>query len=446
MIKYVTLALLSLSASISMTGQEADSALSLKEERAIKYRGVITNRFGSNWEVGFGLGTTIYFGDHDGMMRMIDRLSPSAGLNFGKWFTPGIGLRIGAIGGELYGLSGWTGHVLSGSGTPLNVGNYQGFIVNPILTAGKVTGGKVYPHAPAGHYALYETKQRFINVHGDVLLNLSNMLLGYDHYRTYSFIPFASFGFGFSLNRAVNGFKSHLPNLGLGLLNRFRLSNALDLNVEFRATYTSDYFDQEYVPTNTSTSGSVASLGRWGEGMFSASIGLSYKFTKTPWQRNEPKIVEVIKESIVPVETSKDFYTELQERLKDESFRKELEQALGRNVTPQTVTVRPLLITFRINRWDLSNKDRVNLGFLADALKANPDMKFKVIGYADAGTGTPSRNAFLAKVRANVIYNCLTQEFGVPEGQLVLDPQGGVANMHYDDPRCSRAVLLKVNK
>ncbi|RKW44649.1 MAG: cell envelope biogenesis protein OmpA, partial [Porphyromonas sp.] len=41
-------------------------------------------------------------------------------------------------------------------------------------------------------------------------------------------------------------------------------------------------------------------------------------------------------------------------------------------------------------------------------------------------------------------YNCLVNEFGVPASQLIRDDKGGVENMYYNDPRCSRAVLLKV--
>lgn len=87
--------------------------------------------------------------------------------------------------------------------------------------------------------------------------------------------------------------------------------------------------------------------------------------------------------------------------------------------------------------------DRVNLGFLADALKANPGVVFKVTGYADAGTGSVERNIFLARMRSEVIYNCLVKEFGVPASQLQREDMGGVQNMYYNDPRCSRAVLLK---
>jgi len=77
-------------------------------------------------------------------------------------------------------------------------------------------------------------------------------------------------------------------------------------------------------------------------------------------------------------------------------------------------------------------------------LKANPKLVYSVSGYADKGMGSAKRNIFLARKRAEVVYNCLVNEFGVSESQLKKDSHGGVANMYYNDPRCSRSVLSKV--
>lgn len=35
----------------------------------------------------------MYFGDHNVQMAFGDRLSPALDIAFGKWFTPGIGVR-----------------------------------------------------------------------------------------------------------------------------------------------------------------------------------------------------------------------------------------------------------------------------------------------------------------------------------------------------------------
>lgn len=442
MIRKTLVALVALGSLSAVYAQDKDAQRA--EDRAKMFRGVVTNKFNSNWEVGAGLGGQIYFGDHDKQMRFIDRLDLNVGIKAGKWFTPGLGVRLGAFGGKISGVSGWTAHVNNGVGSSYNRGNYQGFVTDATVINGVAQSGKVYQHGNHS-YPLFETSQKYINFHADVLFNLSNMIGGYNQERFFSFIPFASAGFGISLNKAVNGNKTHEPTLGLGILNRFRLSKALDLDVEIRGTYTGDRFDQEFIGDYSyERRGWQAQAGRWGEGMLSVGVGVNYKIPRRGWDYpqvcvNNDELINDLKESLE---------NQIALRETDAQRIKELEDALSRQseVTRENVTLYPLLVTFHIDRWELRNMDRVNLGFLAEAIKANPNLKFKVTGFADAGTGSVKRNIFLAKKRSEVIYNCLVNEFGVPANQLIKEDKGGVENMYYNDPRCSRAVLLKVSE
>lgn len=429
--------------SLSVASAQESSSNQPAEQRAKIYEGVVTNRFKSNWEIGAGIAGQIYFGDHDMQMRFIDRLDLNVGVRAGKWFTPGLGLRLGVFGGKISGVSGWTGHDAV-NGPNENWDNYQGFVKNAVVSNGRAISGKVYPHAQYHSYPLFETSQKYINIHADALFNLSNMLGGYDEQRVYSFIPFASLGFGMSLNKAVNGLYTHEATLGIGLLNRFRISRAFDIDFEIRGTYTGDRFDQEnvasYIWKNRGAKSPEA--GRWGEGMLSVGLGVNYKFPRRNWDK--PQICPNNEDVIADLQKS--LANQMALRENDAQRIKELEDALSRQseITRENVTLYPLLVTFQIDRWELRNMDRVNLGFLAEAIKSNPNMKFKVTGFADAGTGSTKRNIFLAKKRSEVIYDCLVNEFGVPASQLIREDKGGVENMYYNDPRCSRAVLLKV--
>ncbi|MCS2517263.1 hypothetical protein NXW37_26985 [Bacteroides thetaiotaomicron] len=58
-----------------------------------KYK-VETNRFWSNWFISAGGGAQIYFGDHDKQVSFGKRLAPALDIAVGKWFTPGIGMRL----------------------------------------------------------------------------------------------------------------------------------------------------------------------------------------------------------------------------------------------------------------------------------------------------------------------------------------------------------------
>lgn len=373
---------------------------------------VVTNKFGSNWFVGVGVGAQMLFADHSTrQMKFFDQLTPNFDLYVGKWFTPGLAIRLGVSGIQVNGVSG------------PSVGGHQGYIKQPRV---KYDNGK--------GDLLFETEMKYLNAHLDIMLNLSQMIGGYNEDRFYSFIPYAGLGWMQSLEKASvpapgisnNDGYTHEVSASIGLLNRFRVSRALDINLDVRGAFVNDRFDQQ--------------IGaRWGEGVLSASVGVSYNFPKRGWDRATTTTIRVGEGTVASL---RDRIAELQDA--NEDLRRQLHNALNREVTSDNVSAQPLLVTFTINRWTLTKKDRVNLGYLAAAIKANPKMVYTVVGYADQGTGSSKRNIFLSRKRAEVVYNCLVQEFGVSEAQLKKDFKGGVANMYYNDPRLSRAVLTKI--
>ena len=50
----------------------------------------MTNRFGDNWFIGAGGGINLFLLD-----QYTPAIGPSVDANFGKWFTPSIGMRAG---------------------------------------------------------------------------------------------------------------------------------------------------------------------------------------------------------------------------------------------------------------------------------------------------------------------------------------------------------------
>ncbi|WP_314055322.1 OmpA family protein [Porphyromonas catoniae] len=401
--------------------ETTDSVYTVEVKDANKYK-VETNLFSSNWFFGLGVGGQMYFGDHDKQMKFLDRITPNFEVYFGKWFTPGIGVRFGANGYEIKGLSGYN----------RGLNKHYGFVKVPKKHYAWVGEGP-------GRYELLETSMKYIHAHGDVMFNVTQMICGYNETRFYSLIPYLGVGFATSLEASsVTGRNSHEVTGSIGVINRFRINSAWDINLDIRGAYTGDHFDQEDFSIDASGQYKPSS-GRFGEGLLTATLGVSYNFPKRGWDRS----------TITTIRVNENVLEGLRNRLGEaermnEDLRKQLEEALNRPVTEATVTTMPLLVTFPINRWTLSNKDRVNLGFLADALKANPKLVYSISGYADKGTGSVKRNIFLARKRAEVVYDCLIKEFGVSESQLTKDSFGGVANMYYNDPRCSRSVLTKV--
>lgn len=211
-----------------------------------------------------------------------------------------------------------------------------------------------------------------------------------------------------------------------GILNSFRLCSALDLNLDLRGTLVDDDFDGE-------------PGGRGGEGMFSATIGLTYKFKPRGWNRSRTIVREVYNNDEINAMREK------LNQMSEENAR--LEEALAQNDRERAQTIvkqitSANLIVFPIGESTLSNQARVNLGMLAEVIKqGDASTVYTITGYADAGTGSKEMNERLSKARAEAVCDCLVKEFGVNKSQLKIDYKGGVDNMFYDDPRMSRAVI-----
>ena len=102
----------------------------------------------------------------------------------------------------------------------------------------------------------------------------------------------------------------------------------------------------------------------------------------------------------------------------------------------------PYLVNFTVNTTDVVNREKVNLETVAAMIKATPEKKYSVIGYADKQTGTPEGNAKLASGRAQNVYDILINQYGVPASQLVKDSKGGVDYMYMNDEQLSRSVII----
>lgn len=393
------LAALAMAASCTAWAQETQTVQNGDFTETVEYSTdkfkVETNRFWSNWFVSAGGGVNLYFGDHDKQVKFGKRLAPAVDVAIGKWFTPGIGVRFA----------------------------YSGLSVKGATQTGIHSTGEEVPGK--GGYGYWLTKQKFnyFNFHLDAMFNVSNLLFGYNPNRVYSLSPYVGLGV-----MKTNDTPKATEIAGhFGLLNSFRLCDALDLNLDIRGTLVSDAFDGE-------------AYGRGGEGMLSATVGLTYKFKKRGWDKAKT-VVRIDNRAI----------NALRQQLADaEAENDRLKRALAegnRQKAKEIVTKASAnLVTFPIGKATLSNEARANLSLLAEAIKSgDKSVVYTITGYADAGTGSKRINERLSKRRAEAVFNCLVKEFGVSESQLRVDHKGGVDNMFYDDPRLSRAVITKAN-
>lgn len=364
-----------------------------------KYK-VETNTFWHNWFISVGAGGQVYFGDHDRQCDFGDRLAPALDIAVGKWFTPGIGVRLMYSGLQQRGATKHPGDKYEDSAHG---------------TGDPVQGGGA-PH--------WLEKQKFNmgNIHADVLFNFSNLFCGYNPKRVWNCSPYA--GLGWAMVWESPSAKEVSANVGI--LNSFRLCDALDLNLDVRGMFVNDRFDGE-------------GGGQFGEGMLSATVGLTYKFKQRGWNRSK-----------TVVRYNNAALNEMREKLNEMSAENErLKRTLaeGNKREAQTIVKKMAaanLVTFKISKSKLSNEARANLGMLAEVIKqGDKNVVYTITGYADAGMGSKATNERLSKARAQAVYDCLVKEFGVSQSQLRIDYKGGVDNMFYDDPRLSRAVITR---
>lgn len=364
-------------------------------ENTDKYK-VETNGFWSDWFISVGGGAQMYFGDHNKQMSFGDRLSPAFDVAVGKWFTPGIGARL----------------------------VYSGLSINGATQNGSHSNGKVYDASQK----LYEQHFNMMNLHGDVLFNLSNLLCGYDEQRFYSLTPYMGLGWMATWDKP----SAREVSANLGLLNSFRLSPVFDLNLDVCTSVVNDRFDGEQG-------------GRQEEGLLAVTFGVTYKFNRAGWHRGSVKTVSFSDDELRP----------LRERLaemarENESLHARLSEpdsikvdTIIDTISEKSLIAAPCLIAFSIGKSTLSNENRVNLGFFAKIVKSNKAVVYTITGYADKSTGSSSVNEQLSKARTEAVYDALVHEFGVPASQLEVSYAGGVDNLFYNDPTLSRSVITE---
>ncbi len=367
--------------------------------------------FADNWSLGVGGGVNMYLGEHDRQMNFGDRLSPALDVYATKWLTPVVGMRIG-----------YTGL------------NFKG--ATNLLSGFPNSTGERYEPYESNHQPLYWQKFNFFNFHADFMLNLVNLIGGYKE-RVFNTSLYAGVGFAraYSAKSVVdNPVANNRLSGNLGLFNTFRLCDALDLNIDLRGTLLPESFDGE---TGVRPGGGDIYES---DGFLTASIGLAYKFNPRGWNfgktiyKTRTITAKVVDESALAAL-----------KADNAALQQALAKAEAQAVVEQLHVMPGYLVTFSINSSKLTNKDRVNLGKIAEAFnKTDDSVVLAVTGYADEGTGTAKVNERLSRERAEAVYNCLVNEFGVKSEKLETDYKGGVENMFYDDAILSRSVVISI--
>lgn len=379
---FIVLALASIS--LSSMAQDADPTL--------KYS-VATNSFWSNWFIQVGGDFNSFIsseehgrgfdnGDHFGLFAG-DRTNFGAAVALGKWFTPGLGLR----------------------------------------TKVQFWNGKRVDSPKPGEFKYWIANEQ-------VLFNLSNMLCGYNPNRVWNFIPFA--GGAMARNMSDN---RYAMGLSLGLLNEFRLSRKVALNVELGWNRLEPDFDGNTVSGKRGWEAKDNNLY--------AELGLTFNLGKATWDK-VPDIdaIKALHQSQLDALNAQlnDAYSEAgrYKKLYDEEKNKQPEKIYVKEFVGT-----PVSVFFNINKTNIaSQKDLVNVQGIAKYAMDN-NLGLLVTGYADSATGSPERNQKLSEGRANTVAEELVK-IGVSRDKIQTAAAGGVDEL--SPISFNRRATVMVNK
>ena len=304
-----------------------------------------------------------------------DLISPNVQVAIGRQFTPAFGIRLQANAWESragLGDNKWKWkYVAPGLDLTFNLSNiFCGFNPNRIFNFSAFIGGGVnigWDNKADDIKAVYNAT--YPNAIGSMSENIDYVWTG----------------------TKVRGFGR------AGVAADFRLSNAVSLGLEVNANTMTDRYNSK-------------KAGNW-DWYFNALAGLKINLGKTHSTRTieAPKVPEKVIEKVIERVVEKPAPAPVVEPTravaqKKEQFRRD--------------------VFFLIGNSSISKKEQAKVKEVADYLKANPNAKVEVTGYADKGTGNPTINSKLSQRRAQTVANMLQRTYGIAKDRITVDYKG----------------------
>lgn len=359
--------------------------------------GFVSNGFWDNWELSFGAGASMlkmetFSGDHGSFWH---RQGFNANISATKWVHPVFGARLA------------------------------------------LDGGRYRNYATASSRV---NRTPYLFVHTDVMINFSNWAGGYRDDRVYYAVPFAGFGV------QITDFTDRTHELGYstntefaftaGLLNKFRITPAWDINVELKGWI----FREKSMGT--------LSLGGKAAQGYSATLGMSYRFNDRTWAREVPPLYTDA-EIAGYVAAIAGLERDLDRSQANESILAEELAAARRALNKRPKESAPTFIGgsyavfFAINSAELTQQTQITLDMVAEQIKAAPaGDRFDISGYADKETGSEAYNLELSQRRAEAVAKYLEGK-GIAADRLTVKGFGAAVQPFTGNIDNNRVVVVK---
>lgn len=184
--------------------------------------------------------------------------------------------------------------------------------------------------------------------------------------------------------------------------------------------------------------------GARAEGMTSVTVGVTFKLNRRGFKRVQQPDYTPYVSRIKNLEGDNANLAGMNKNLAKEN--EELKNRKPETITiagTSTVNASPVALFFGLGKATLDKKELVNLEFyVKNAMKADNNKVFTLIGSADSATGSREVNQKLSEKRMEYVYDLLVNKYGIAPERLVKKAEGD-KNNRFTEPELNRAVIVE---
>lgn len=355
------------------------------------------NRASDNWFITLQGGTNYGMGfsrqDIQPNTEFVDQLGISAGLGFGKWYTPYFASRM--------------------------MIDYN--LVKDAYA--QLDGDKLQ-------------QMHSLNPHIDFMFNMSNYFGRYSAERVFGFVPWIGVGYfgsqivyttpaGTEVYQDANNF-NHAVSGNMGIDLNFRLGRVANLTLAPSVTFTNLFASVK--PETHKSNDMLAQL----------RLGLTFNTGRSDFEAIVPMDYALLNTLQSEINSLRSQNAELSKRPVRCPECPEVAPAVTNVVKAENV------VYFRIGSSNVDRNQLLNIYNTAEFVKSN-NVPVTVVGYADAQTGSSDYNMQLSEKRAREVARILTDQYGVPSSQITIDYKGDTVQP-FAENAWNRVVIMTAEK
>ena len=416
--KFAAVVIMALAAGLTVSAQEFQNeypASTRDDEGKVIRSGYITNEWYDNWVISVdGSASTVSAKINDNLF------TPAFDVSITKWAMPAMAFRFG---------------IQAGQGKEDLPGGYDPQFMNhsPFPWDGKTLSWDFY------------------YVHADMLWSATNTFLGYKYNRIWNIAPYIHGGYQRMFD--PEAYKVNYDReavFGAGVLNTFRITDRINLNLDLRASN----FSGRYHTTDGSRATTLSAL-----------VGISFNIFKPGWRR----AYELEKSKAAALAAQESAMASLSDSEKarqalaaeNDALRNQNDDLMnemnalkklaadaaktnnyGNDELLRRIAEAGLAIYYDLGKDNIRDSEQLHINDYVNAvLGTDPDHVFYITGSADKGTGTETVNRRISTARVNNVKRYLINDLKIaPERVIIKD---AIISDKHADGRLDRCVLFE---